>query len=50
MFVLWRSTPIGKPGEITPVSPVNIIETIVSPDKQILEKDEGENVTFTLQN
>lgn len=48
--LFYGPTPIGKLGEITPASPVNIIGKIVSSDKQILEKAEGETVTFTLQN
>ncbi|WP_299292897.1 cyclophilin-like fold protein [Nitrosopumilus sp.] len=48
--LFYGPTPIGKPGEITPASPVNIIGKIVFPDKQILEKAEGETATFTLQN
>lgn len=47
--LFYGPTPIGKPGEITPASPVNIIGKIVSPDKQILEKAEGETATFTLK-
>ena len=47
--LFYGPTPIGKPGEITPASPVNIIGKIVSPDKQVLEKAEGETATFTLQ-
>ena len=48
--LFYGPTPIGKPGEITPASPVNIIGKIISPDKQILEKAEGETATFTLKN
>lgn len=48
--LFYGPTPIGKPGEITPASPVNIIGKIVSPNKQILEKAEGETAAFTLQN
>ena len=47
--LFYGPTPIGKPGEITPASPVNIIGKIISPDKQILEKAEGETATFTLK-
>ena len=48
--LFYGPTPIGKPGEITPASPVNIIGKIISPDKQILEKAEGETATFILKN
>ena len=47
--LFYGPTPIGKPGEITPASPVNIIGKIVSPDKQILEKAEGETAAFALK-
>ena len=46
--LFFGPTPIGEPGEITPASPVNIIGKIISPDKKILEKAEGESATFTL--
>lgn len=48
--LFYGPTPIGKAGEITPASPVNVVGKIISPDKQILEKAEGETATFTLQN
>ena len=44
--LFYGPTPIGKPGEITPASPVNIVGKIVSPDKRILEKAKGETATF----
>lgn len=47
--LFYGSTPVGRPGEITPASPVNIVGKIVSPDKRILEKAEGEDATFVLQ-
>ncbi len=48
--LFYGPTPIGEPGEITPASPVNIIGKIISPDKKILEKTEGETATFSLKN
>ena len=47
--LFYGPTPIGKPGEITPASPVNIVGKIVSPDKRILEKAKGETATFVLR-
>ena len=44
--LFYGSTPIGKKGEITPASPVNIIGTIISPDKTILDKIDGQSATF----
>jgi len=46
--LFYGPTPIGKPGEITPASPVNVIGKIVSPDKTILDKIHSELVTFHL--
>ena len=48
--LFYGPAPIGKPGEITPASPVNIIGKIISPDKNALKKAEGETATFVLQN
>ena len=48
--LFYGPTPIGKPGEITPASPVNIIGKIISPNKSVLEKADGEKATFTLKN
>jgi hypothetical protein len=47
--LFYGPTPIGKPGEITPASPVNIIGKIVSPDKTILENVHSERATFSLK-
>ena len=47
--LFYGHNPIGKPGEITPASPVNIIGKIVSPDKTILENVHSERATFSLK-
>ncbi len=47
--LFYGSTPIGKPGEITPASPVNILGKIASPDKTILFNLDGKYATFSLQ-
>ena len=46
--LFYGFTPIGKPGEITPASPVNVICKIVAPKKSILENLNGESATFSL--
>ncbi|MBC8515973.1 MAG: hypothetical protein ISR81_04380 [Nitrosopumilus sp.] len=46
--LFYGSTPIGRPGEITPASPVNIIGKIISPDKKILDNVHSERATFSL--
>ena len=47
--LFYGSTPIGKPGEITPASPVNIIGKIISPDKSVLSNTDGKSATFSLK-
>jgi len=47
--LFYGPTPIGKPGEIIPASPVNIIGKIVSPDKSILNDVNSECATFSLK-
>ena len=44
--LFYGPTPIGKSGEITPASPVNVIGKIIQPDKSILELAEGKNGTL----
>ena len=44
--LFYGPTPIGKPGEITPASPVNVIGKVVSPDKSILSMADGTKATF----
>ena len=47
--LFYGPTPIGKKGEITPYSPVNVIGKIVKPDKKILSKiKNGQKATFQL--
>jgi len=47
--LFYGPTPIGKSGEITPASPVNILGKIISPDKTILVNSDGKPATFSLQ-
>ena len=47
--LFYGPTPIGKQGEITPASPVNILGKIISPDKSVLELADGKNATFSLK-
>ena len=47
--LFYGPTPIGKFGEITPASPVNVIGKILSPNKDVLDKAEGESAMFTLK-
>jgi len=47
--LFYGPTPIGKPGEITPASPVNILGKIVSPDKSVLNNTDGKSATFSLK-
>jgi len=47
--LFYGFTPIGKKGEITPASPVNVIGKIISPDKTILDKVDGTSGTFSLK-
>lgn len=46
--LFYGPTPIGKEGEITPASPVNVIGKIIQPDKDILGKAEGKTAKFSL--
>jgi len=47
--LFYGFTPIGKPDEITPASPVNILGKIISPDKSVLNNANGKSVTFSLK-
>jgi len=47
--LFYGPTPIGKPGEITPASPVNILGKIISPDKSVLNNSNGKSATFSLK-
>jgi len=47
--LFFGPTPIGKKGEITPASPVNVIGKILSTDKNILKNIDGKTATFRLK-
>ena len=47
--LFYGPTPIGKKGEITPASPVNVIGKIINPDKSVLKIADGINGTFQLK-
>ena len=47
--LFYGPTPIGKKGEITPASPVNVIGKITTPDKSILHNAEGKSATFQIK-
>jgi hypothetical protein len=47
--LFYGPTPMGKPGEITPASPVNVIGKIISPNKTILDTVNSERATFRLK-
>lgn len=47
--LFYGPTPIGKNGEITPASPVNIIGKIIDPNKSVLDNAEGKEATFRLK-
>ncbi|MDX1441981.1 MAG: cyclophilin-like family protein [Nitrosopumilaceae archaeon] len=47
--LFYGPTPIGKKGEITPASPVNVIGKIINPDKTILDVAEGKKATFQIK-
>ena len=47
--LFYGPTPIGKKGEITPASPVNVIGKITTPDKSILHIAEGKKATFQIK-
>jgi len=44
--LFYGPTPIGKKGEITPASPVNVIGKIKTADKSILDIADGKRATF----
>ena len=44
--LFYGPTPIGKEGEITPASPVNVIGRILNPDKSVINLAEGNKATF----
>ena len=47
--LFYGPTPISKPGEITPASPVNVIGKIISPNKSILNDVDSKRATFSLK-
>ena len=47
--LFYGPTPIGKKGEITPASPVNIIGKILSPNKSVLKNADGKTANFRLR-
>lgn len=47
--LFYGPTPIGKKGEITPASPVNVIGKIINPDKSVLKIANGIDGTFQLR-
>jgi len=47
--LFYGFTPIGKPGEITPASPVNVLGKIILPDKSVLNNADGKSATFSLK-
>jgi len=49
LCLFYGPTPIGKPGEITPASPVNIIGKIISPDKSVLDEADGKTAEFSMK-
>ena len=49
LCLFYGPTPIGKPGEITPASPVNVLGKIISPDKSVLKNADGKSATFRLK-
>lgn len=46
--LFYGPTPIGKKGEITPASPVNVIGKIINPDKSVISKVEGRTAKIRL--
>ena len=44
--LFYGPTPIGKKGQITPYSPVNIIGKILTPNEKVLERIFDEKITM----
>jgi len=44
--LFYGPTTIGKPGEITPASPVNILGKVIFPDKSVLGMADGTQAKF----
>jgi len=49
LCLFYGPTPMSKPDEIVPASPVNVIGKIIDPDKSILEIAEGKSASFRLK-
>jgi len=47
--LFFGPTPIGKKGEITPASPVNVIGKVIDPKKSVLDIADGKRATFVLR-
>jgi len=47
--LFYGPTPMSKPDEIIPASPVNVIGKIITPDKSILDIAEGKSASFRLK-
>ncbi|MDH3277669.1 MAG: cyclophilin-like fold protein [Nitrosopumilus sp.] len=47
--LFYGPTPMSKPDEIIPASPVNMIGKIINPDKSILDNAEGKLASFRLK-
>lgn len=45
--LFYGETPMGKKGEITPASPVNVIGKILEPDKSVIDSAEGKIGNFS---
>jgi len=45
--LFYGETPMGKKGEITPASPVNVISKILEPDKSVIDSAEGKIGKFS---
>lgn len=45
--LFYGETPMGKKGEITPASPVNVIGKILEPDKSVIDSAEGKIGKFS---
>ena len=47
--LFYGPTPMSKPGEIIPASPVNVVGKIMDPDKSVLNTAEGKSACFRLK-
>ena len=44
--LFYGPTPVGRKGEITPASPVNVVGTILDPDRGVLGVADGRSAVF----